>query len=255
MDDLENAEEALVEANNLNNHDAKVWAYLSMLCLRRGRRIEAEQAFKYACKTLVFQATNVVVLLALIRFNVEPQLLIKKPKVHNSPEIHHTAFRFALLTDIIDCIEPMFHMKTHILYGYFKVGQYFSVGLRKPDSRNAAWRRFEASHLALSTERHSQTSKEHAFFLYGRKNGQPKSTVGVTDPPILKLTSDRHKRFDVPHARPSSPHLFLNSVPLWYMGLSDLELLNELSSLQVAVGFGNPLVGCQPPRLPGILEV
>ncbi|EDV28658.1 uncharacterized protein TRIADDRAFT_51790 [Trichoplax adhaerens] len=50
MGDLSEAEEALSEANVLNNHDAEVWGYLSLVCLRTNREEEAEQAYKYALK-------------------------------------------------------------------------------------------------------------------------------------------------------------------------------------------------------------
>ena len=50
LDELRNAEDALSEANILNNEDPEVWGYLSMVCLRTGRALEAEQAFKYSLK-------------------------------------------------------------------------------------------------------------------------------------------------------------------------------------------------------------
>jgi Flp pilus assembly protein TadD len=50
LDDLAESEDALSEANVLNNSDPEVWAYLSLVCLRTGRRLEAEQAYKYALK-------------------------------------------------------------------------------------------------------------------------------------------------------------------------------------------------------------
>ena len=50
MEELADAEDALSEANILNNEDAEVWGYLSMVCLSTGRQLEAEQAYKYALK-------------------------------------------------------------------------------------------------------------------------------------------------------------------------------------------------------------
>lgn len=45
------AEEALAEANTLNNYDAYAWAYLALVSLRTNRLVEAEHAYKYAVKT------------------------------------------------------------------------------------------------------------------------------------------------------------------------------------------------------------
>ena len=50
MGDLSEAEDALAEANVLNNYDPEVWAYLALVCLRTGRQLEAEQACKFAIK-------------------------------------------------------------------------------------------------------------------------------------------------------------------------------------------------------------
>lgn len=50
LGELDEAEDALTEANILHNLDPEVWAYLSLVCLRTNRPIEAEQAYKYAVK-------------------------------------------------------------------------------------------------------------------------------------------------------------------------------------------------------------
>ncbi|KAJ8044742.1 Cilia- and flagella-associated protein 70 [Holothuria leucospilota] len=50
LGELSEAEDALCEANILNNSDPEVWGYLSLVCLRTGRQLEAEQAYKYALK-------------------------------------------------------------------------------------------------------------------------------------------------------------------------------------------------------------
>uniref|UniRef100_A0A4W5KTC6 Cilia and flagella associated protein 70 n=1 Tax=Hucho hucho TaxID=62062 RepID=A0A4W5KTC6_9TELE len=50
LGELTEAEDALTEANILNNENAEVWGYLSLVCLQTGRRLEAEQSYKYALK-------------------------------------------------------------------------------------------------------------------------------------------------------------------------------------------------------------
>ena len=53
LGELSEAEDALSEANILNNTDSEVWAYLSLVCLKTGRQVEAEQAYKYAVKVFM----------------------------------------------------------------------------------------------------------------------------------------------------------------------------------------------------------
>uniref|UniRef100_A0A8C9NIG0 Cilia and flagella associated protein 70 n=1 Tax=Serinus canaria TaxID=9135 RepID=A0A8C9NIG0_SERCA len=47
------AEDALSEANALNNTNAEVWGYLALICLQGGRELEAEQCYKYTVKVRV----------------------------------------------------------------------------------------------------------------------------------------------------------------------------------------------------------
>jgi len=50
LGELCDAEDALTEANVLNNLEPEVWAYLCLLCLDTERHVEAEQAYKYMRK-------------------------------------------------------------------------------------------------------------------------------------------------------------------------------------------------------------
>jgi len=50
LGELCDAEDALTEANVLNNLEPEVWAYLCLLCLDTERHVEAEQAYKYTLK-------------------------------------------------------------------------------------------------------------------------------------------------------------------------------------------------------------
>ncbi|XP_060117001.1 cilia- and flagella-associated protein 70 [Heteronotia binoei] len=50
LQEMVEAEDALSEANALNNNNAEVWAYLALVCMMGGRQLEAEQSYKYAIK-------------------------------------------------------------------------------------------------------------------------------------------------------------------------------------------------------------
>ena len=46
------AEDALSEANMLNNLDPIIWAYLALICYKTGRKQEANQAVNFAVKVI-----------------------------------------------------------------------------------------------------------------------------------------------------------------------------------------------------------
>ncbi|XP_074454131.1 cilia- and flagella-associated protein 70 isoform X1 [Larus michahellis] len=50
LEEMVDAEDALTEANTLNNTNAEVWGYLALICLQGGRQREAEQCYKYTLK-------------------------------------------------------------------------------------------------------------------------------------------------------------------------------------------------------------
>ncbi|NXV46053.1 CFA70 protein, partial [Uria aalge] len=50
LEEMVDAEDALTEANILNNTNAEVWGYLTLICLQGGRQREAEQCYKYTLK-------------------------------------------------------------------------------------------------------------------------------------------------------------------------------------------------------------
>ncbi|XP_069840411.1 cilia- and flagella-associated protein 70 [Dendropsophus ebraccatus] len=57
LEEMQEAEDALSEANALNNSNAEVWGYLTLVCLRTGRQLEAEQSYKYTRKLNVQDQT------------------------------------------------------------------------------------------------------------------------------------------------------------------------------------------------------
>ena len=44
------AEQALAEGNIYDSGEAEIWAYLALICTRLRRRLEAEQAVRFAIK-------------------------------------------------------------------------------------------------------------------------------------------------------------------------------------------------------------
>ncbi|XP_053813530.1 cilia- and flagella-associated protein 70 isoform X3 [Vidua chalybeata] len=50
LEEMLEAEDALSEANALNNTNAEVWGYLALICLQGGRQLEAEKCYKYTVK-------------------------------------------------------------------------------------------------------------------------------------------------------------------------------------------------------------
>ncbi|XP_040212248.1 cilia- and flagella-associated protein 70 isoform X3 [Rana temporaria] len=50
LEEMAEAEEALSEANALNNSNPMVWGHLALVCLKTGRQLEAEQSYKYTRK-------------------------------------------------------------------------------------------------------------------------------------------------------------------------------------------------------------
>ena len=50
LGELDEAEQALSEANILNSTDPEVWGYLSLVCLKTSRKPESEQSYKYALR-------------------------------------------------------------------------------------------------------------------------------------------------------------------------------------------------------------
>uniref|UniRef100_W5LHU0 Cilia and flagella associated protein 70 n=1 Tax=Astyanax mexicanus TaxID=7994 RepID=W5LHU0_ASTMX len=53
LGEMTEAEDALAEANILNNQNPEVWAYLALVCLQTGRKLEAEQSYKYTLQALL----------------------------------------------------------------------------------------------------------------------------------------------------------------------------------------------------------
>ena len=50
LNSILDAEQALNEANILDNKNPEVWSYLSLVCMKEKRHLEAEQCYKYAVK-------------------------------------------------------------------------------------------------------------------------------------------------------------------------------------------------------------
>ncbi|XP_042564492.1 cilia- and flagella-associated protein 70 isoform X2 [Clupea harengus] len=50
LGEMTEAEDALTEANTLSSANAEVWGYLALVCLQMGRKLEAEQSYKYTLK-------------------------------------------------------------------------------------------------------------------------------------------------------------------------------------------------------------
>lgn len=57
LEEMQEAEDALSEANALNNSNGEVWGYLTLVCLKTGRQLEAEQSYKYTRKLNVQDQT------------------------------------------------------------------------------------------------------------------------------------------------------------------------------------------------------
>ncbi|EGD77659.1 hypothetical protein PTSG_08751 [Salpingoeca rosetta] len=73
---LEDAEDALAEANMYDPRNPTVWAYLCLICLRTGRGLEAEQCFKFATKhNLTDTSLKQEIELEMQELGVEPALV------------------------------------------------------------------------------------------------------------------------------------------------------------------------------------
>ncbi|KAJ8346043.1 hypothetical protein SKAU_G00302360 [Synaphobranchus kaupii] len=78
LGELAEAEDALTEANALNNANPEVWGYLCLVCLRTGRKLEAEQCYKYTVKLDLQKETLLREITELQAQQTEPQIQILK---------------------------------------------------------------------------------------------------------------------------------------------------------------------------------
>lgn len=114
MNELDNAEQALIEANYLNNRNPKVWAYLSLICLKTDRQQVAEQSYKYAIKVrwYVLQPDK------LFEWNLARYVLAGQPKDASLYIFTNIAFLNGLC-----CFDFKFSWQTGCLH-VFHIGKF-----------------------------------------------------------------------------------------------------------------------------------
>ena len=79
LEEYEDAENALCEANLLNNYDPVIWAYLSLVSLKTSRRLEAEQAYKFSrkvCFIFVFVHEMKLNFLHFLKLQLKDEVLL-----------------------------------------------------------------------------------------------------------------------------------------------------------------------------------